>query len=272
MPLLPYDYLHLVNCPKVVTISDILCMFNDCFNLKIGWMMSMYTPLDVHTLGFDMAYPAELQGLCDVALTLTRSTEMLWRLSTSKLWISFADANVWRPTFRKFNQPVGILSWIECAGGNVIKAVVTKEICANNFKYRVHPIIGRNQNRPCLPSFSQTRQRWGTEYVFLATIVACMPKLNTIFQNNFILHHRPLASCLNFVIWAKLPPIPSWMSTHWVTQVVEKNWLERRILSLILRGEYLLSSSPPHPPKQKYSNKMGLEMGKRGKIGIGIPP
>ena len=89
------------------------------------------------------------------------------------------------------------------------RAVVTKEICANNFKYRVHPIIGRNQNRPCLPSFSQTRQRWGTEYVFLATIVACMPKLNTIFQNNFILHHRPLASCLNFVIWAKLPPIPS---------------------------------------------------------------
>ena len=25
MPLLPYDYLHLVNCPEVVTISDILC-------------------------------------------------------------------------------------------------------------------------------------------------------------------------------------------------------------------------------------------------------
>ena len=24
MPLLPYDYLHLVNCPEVVTISDIL--------------------------------------------------------------------------------------------------------------------------------------------------------------------------------------------------------------------------------------------------------
>ena len=50
--------------------------------------MSMYIPLDVHTLGFDMAYPAELQGLCDVALTLTRSTEMLWRLSTSKLCVS----------------------------------------------------------------------------------------------------------------------------------------------------------------------------------------
>ena len=88
-------------------------------------------------------------------------------------------------------------------------AVVTKEICANNFKYRVHPIIGRNQNRPCLPSFSKTRQRRGTEYVFLATIVTCMPELNTIFQNNFILHHRLLAICLNFVIWAKLPPIPS---------------------------------------------------------------
>ena len=25
MPLLPYDYLHLVNCSEVVTISDILC-------------------------------------------------------------------------------------------------------------------------------------------------------------------------------------------------------------------------------------------------------
>ena len=37
-------------------------MFNDCFNLKIGWMVSMYIP--VVPLGFDMAYPAELQGLC----------------------------------------------------------------------------------------------------------------------------------------------------------------------------------------------------------------
>ena len=25
MPLLPYDYLHLVNCPEVVTISDNYC-------------------------------------------------------------------------------------------------------------------------------------------------------------------------------------------------------------------------------------------------------
>ena len=25
MPLLPYDYLQLMNCPEVVTISDILC-------------------------------------------------------------------------------------------------------------------------------------------------------------------------------------------------------------------------------------------------------
>ena len=25
MPLLPYDYLHLVNCPEVVTISDDYC-------------------------------------------------------------------------------------------------------------------------------------------------------------------------------------------------------------------------------------------------------
>ena len=28
MPLLPYDYLHLVNCPEVVIISDILCTEN----------------------------------------------------------------------------------------------------------------------------------------------------------------------------------------------------------------------------------------------------
>ena len=37
-------------------------MFNDCFNLKIGWMVSMY--IAVVPLGFDMAYPAELQNLC----------------------------------------------------------------------------------------------------------------------------------------------------------------------------------------------------------------
>ena len=27
MPLLPYDYLHLVNCPEVVTISDNYCTY-----------------------------------------------------------------------------------------------------------------------------------------------------------------------------------------------------------------------------------------------------
>ena len=34
MPLLPYDYLHLVNCPEVVIISDILCTIvsNSCSN------------------------------------------------------------------------------------------------------------------------------------------------------------------------------------------------------------------------------------------------
>ena len=37
-------------------------MFYDCFNLKIGWMVSMY--IAVVPLGFDMAYPAELQNLC----------------------------------------------------------------------------------------------------------------------------------------------------------------------------------------------------------------
>ena len=37
---------------------DVATMFNDCFNLKIGWMVSMYIP--VVPLGFDFAYPAEL--------------------------------------------------------------------------------------------------------------------------------------------------------------------------------------------------------------------
>ena len=41
---------------------DVATMFNDCFNLKIGWMVSMY--ISVVPLGFDMAYPAELQNLC----------------------------------------------------------------------------------------------------------------------------------------------------------------------------------------------------------------
>ena len=40
-------------------------MFNDCFNLKIGWMVSMY--IAVVPLGFDMAYPAKLQNLCVMA-------------------------------------------------------------------------------------------------------------------------------------------------------------------------------------------------------------
>ena len=32
MPLLPYDYLHLVNCPEVVIISDILCTDGSTLN------------------------------------------------------------------------------------------------------------------------------------------------------------------------------------------------------------------------------------------------
>ena len=35
MPLLPYDYLHLVNCPEVVIISDILCSKGGCVNLVL---------------------------------------------------------------------------------------------------------------------------------------------------------------------------------------------------------------------------------------------
>ena len=37
---------------------DVATMFNDCFNLKIGWLVSMYIP--VVPLGLDFAYPAEL--------------------------------------------------------------------------------------------------------------------------------------------------------------------------------------------------------------------
>ena len=45
-------------------------MFNDCFNLKIGWTVSMYIP--VVPLGFDMAYPAERQDLCGSCSLLSR--------------------------------------------------------------------------------------------------------------------------------------------------------------------------------------------------------
>ena len=51
-------------------------MFNDCFNLKIGWMVSMYIP--VVPLGFDMAYPAELQNLCDRTADADRAFLMVW--------------------------------------------------------------------------------------------------------------------------------------------------------------------------------------------------
>ena len=49
---------------------DVVTMFNDCFNLKIGWMVSIYIPMV--PLGFDMAYPAELQGLCALLLLPSR--------------------------------------------------------------------------------------------------------------------------------------------------------------------------------------------------------
>ena len=36
MPLLPYDYLHLVNCPEVVIISDILCNGKTSLQISIA--------------------------------------------------------------------------------------------------------------------------------------------------------------------------------------------------------------------------------------------
>ena len=38
-------------------------MFDDWFHLIEGWIMSMYIP--VVPLGLDIAYPAELQNLCE---------------------------------------------------------------------------------------------------------------------------------------------------------------------------------------------------------------
>ena len=39
-------------------------MFDDWFHLIVGWIVSMYIP--VVPLGLDIAYPAELQNLCDL--------------------------------------------------------------------------------------------------------------------------------------------------------------------------------------------------------------
>ena len=45
MPILPYDYLHLVNCPEVVTISDNYCIqtgeitpHNRAFHVLVDWV------------------------------------------------------------------------------------------------------------------------------------------------------------------------------------------------------------------------------------------
>ena len=58
-------------------------MFNDCFNLKIGWMVSMYIP--VVPLGFDMAYPAELQNLCARRTCMTGRAPSLSIRGTSSI-------------------------------------------------------------------------------------------------------------------------------------------------------------------------------------------
>ena len=71
-------------------------MFNDCVNLKIGWMVSMYIPMV--PLGFDMAYPDELQGLCESAgtrkvppifLSIDRSSALSALQSQDRHWNCF---------------------------------------------------------------------------------------------------------------------------------------------------------------------------------------
>ena len=60
------------------------------------------------------------------------------------------------------------------------------------------PYVWTTLKWSCLRSFGQTRQRWRTEFVFWATIVACMPKLNNLPK-----HQRPLASCLKLCAMGK---------------------------------------------------------------------
>ena len=64
------------------------------------------------------------------------------------------------------------------------------------------PYVWTTLKWSCLRSFGQTRQRWRTEFVFWATIVACMPK----FHNYSILHQRPLPSFLKFCAMGKTAP------------------------------------------------------------------
>ena len=46
-------------------------MFDDWFHLIVGWIVSMYIP--VVPLGLDIAYPAELQNLCESARTTPKT-------------------------------------------------------------------------------------------------------------------------------------------------------------------------------------------------------
>ena len=59
MPLLPYDYLHLVNCPEVVTISDILC--NSTAQIWHPWLNLPRKPeLDLLPLELNFLYSRNL--------------------------------------------------------------------------------------------------------------------------------------------------------------------------------------------------------------------
>ena len=70
MPLLPYDYLHLVNCPEVVIISDILCTEGHSFHCQVP------RGNGASTMGFTnpaAASPSTFMGLGSAASSLPSS-------------------------------------------------------------------------------------------------------------------------------------------------------------------------------------------------------
>ena len=64
MPLLPYDYLHLVNCPEVVTISDNYCIcvgtLLSCQEVGNRYKCWVYIPLNIFLSAISAYLP--LQG------------------------------------------------------------------------------------------------------------------------------------------------------------------------------------------------------------------
>ena len=72
MPLLPYEYLHLVNCPEVVTISDNYCI---CNNMSLSLRFS--------------------QNVNNVPLEGTVSDRELLQMVTMKLRRPYTTASMW---------------------------------------------------------------------------------------------------------------------------------------------------------------------------------